>query len=389
MNPPQHRPWHRFLTLLRDSSAPSAGRQCGRDRERRKYRQRRANKHSLGSQEDHQPVVLGSGEHRYRVAENWAKLPDGWNLTDVAAVAVDSKDRVYVFNRGAHPMVVLKRDGSFIKSWGEGLFKRAHGLHIDADDTLYLTDDGGHVVRKCTPAGKVLLELGTPGKPTPYMSGEPFHRCTHTALSPKGEIYVSDGYGKPGAQVPPTANEKTGASPAPIGPVQHRAQHRDRRGRWVSWRPREIACRCSTPTANTRRSGTPAPAARCAATGRNRPLIGELGPGMPVNSIANLGPRLTIGTRRASASRGSAARTARVDVGKSSRRTGSRSKGRHLSRRSRRHQLEDQLSRYADAAAVALPAEARTGQRPLKSGLRFSLKARTPSRRSSVETILL
>src|SRR5258705_11541693 len=27
------------------------------------------------------------------------------------------------------------------------------------------------------------------------MSGEPFHRCTHTALSPKGEIYVSDGYG--------------------------------------------------------------------------------------------------------------------------------------------------------------------------------------------------
>jgi DNA-binding beta-propeller fold protein YncE len=51
------------------------------------------------------------------------------------------------------------------------------------------------VVRKCTTEGKVLLELGTPGKPAPYMSGEPFHRCTHTALSPKGEIYVSDGYG--------------------------------------------------------------------------------------------------------------------------------------------------------------------------------------------------
>ena len=41
----------------------------------------------------------------------------------------------------------------------------------------------------------MLLELGVPGKPAPYMSGEPFHRCTHTALSPKGEIYVSDGYG--------------------------------------------------------------------------------------------------------------------------------------------------------------------------------------------------
>ena len=43
--------------------------------------------------------------------------------------------------------------------------------------------------------GKVLLELGVPGKPAPYMSGEPLHRCTHTALSPQGHIYVSDGYG--------------------------------------------------------------------------------------------------------------------------------------------------------------------------------------------------
>jgi len=63
------------------------------------------------------------------------------------------------------------------------------------DDSIYLTDDGGHFMRKCSLDGKVLLELGIPGKPAPYMSGEPFHRCTHTALSPKGEIYVSDGYG--------------------------------------------------------------------------------------------------------------------------------------------------------------------------------------------------
>ncbi len=65
------------------------------------------------------PVILGSGEHRYRVVESWAKLPDGWDLKDVASVAVDSRDRVYVFNRGAHPMVVLSRDSDFVKSWGE------------------------------------------------------------------------------------------------------------------------------------------------------------------------------------------------------------------------------------------------------------------------------
>ena len=116
-------------------------------------------------------------------------------LKDVAAVAVDSKDRVYVFNRGEHPMMVFDREGNFLASWGEGLFHRAHGLHIDADDTLYCTDDGDHTVRRCTTDGKVLLTIGVPGKPAPFMSGEPFHRCTHTALSPKGDIYVSDGYG--------------------------------------------------------------------------------------------------------------------------------------------------------------------------------------------------
>ena len=64
-------------------------------------------------------VILGSGEHRYRVVEDWAKLPDGWEFRDVAAVAVDSKDQVYVFNRGEHPVIVFDREGNFLRSWGE------------------------------------------------------------------------------------------------------------------------------------------------------------------------------------------------------------------------------------------------------------------------------
>jgi len=141
------------------------------------------------------PVVLGDGEYRYEVADQWAKLPDGWSLPDVAAVGVDRKDRVYVFNRGEHPMIVFDRDGNFIKSWGEGLFARPHGVHMGPDDSIYCTDDLGHTVRKCTLDGKVLLEIGVPGKPAPYMSNRPFCQCTHTALSPRNEIYVSDGYG--------------------------------------------------------------------------------------------------------------------------------------------------------------------------------------------------
>ena len=55
--------------------------------------------------------IVGSGDFRYRIVENWAKLPDGWSFKEVAAVGVDSKDRVYAFNRGAHPMIVFDRTG--------------------------------------------------------------------------------------------------------------------------------------------------------------------------------------------------------------------------------------------------------------------------------------
>ena len=122
--------------------------------------------------------VLGSGEFRYEVTEGWGKLPGDWTFHEVAAVAVDGKDQVYCFTRGKHPVIVFDRDGNFLRSWGDGVFKRAHGATIGPDDTVFLTDDGDHTVRKCTPAGKVLLTLGVPGKPSEYFSGDPFHRCT-------------------------------------------------------------------------------------------------------------------------------------------------------------------------------------------------------------------
>jgi len=140
-------------------------------------------------------AVLGQGEFAYQPEDNWAKLPEGFEFGDVAAVATDRWDRVYAFNRGEHPMIVLDRNGKFLHSWGEGVFKSAHGLHMGPDDTLYCTDDGDHTLRKCSLDGKVLLEIGLRNEGTPYMSGRPFNRCTHSALSPEGDIYVSDGYG--------------------------------------------------------------------------------------------------------------------------------------------------------------------------------------------------
>jgi hypothetical protein len=128
------------------------------------------------------------------------------------------------------------------------------------DDAIYLTDDGGHFVRKCSLDGKVLLEIGIPGKPAPYMSGEPFHRCTHTALSPKGEIYVSDGYGNakvhkysPDGRLLMSWGEP-GTNPGEFNIVHNICTDADG---WVYVATaRTTGSRCSTATANTRPSGT-------------------------------------------------------------------------------------------------------------------------------------
>ena len=147
-----------------------------------------------------------AADFQYEANDRWAKLPSGWVWTEVAAVAADSQDRVYVFNRGEHPVMIFDRQGSFLRAWGEGLFARAHGLFIGPDDSIYCTDDLDHTVRKFTPEGRLLLTLGTSGQPsdtgatsvdyrTILRAGPPFHYPTNLALSAVGEIYITDGYG--------------------------------------------------------------------------------------------------------------------------------------------------------------------------------------------------
>ena len=128
--------------------------------------------------------------------DGWGKLPEGWSYVEVAGVAVDSHDRVFCFSRGQHPVIVFDRDGAFVRSWGEGEVRRAHGITIDADDTVWLTDDLHHTVRKFTPDGKLLLTIGNPDKPAELQGGKPFNRPTHVAICPRtGFLYISDGYG--------------------------------------------------------------------------------------------------------------------------------------------------------------------------------------------------
>jgi DNA-binding beta-propeller fold protein YncE len=142
-------------------------------------------------------TVVGSGDLLFEPVENWEKLPAGWSMIEVSGVAVDAEDDVYVLNRSDHPVIVFDREGNFLRSFGEGHFSaRTHGIHVGPDGMVYCVDDGLHTVQKYTPAGKLLMTLGTPSKPSPRWGGEPFHQPTSAAMSPHtGNLYVADGYG--------------------------------------------------------------------------------------------------------------------------------------------------------------------------------------------------
>lgn len=151
-------------------------------------------------------MIVGTGRFRYKVDEGWGQLPEGWNFFDTPGVAVDSKNRVYVFGRGDRPVVVFDRNGNFLSSWGERVFNFPHMIRIDADDSVYCVDMEDHTVRKFTNAGRLLMILGNKDQPSDTgcsvldyrevkRGGPPFNRPTDLAFAPSGEIYISDGYG--------------------------------------------------------------------------------------------------------------------------------------------------------------------------------------------------
>ena len=137
-------------------------------------------------------MTYGSGNYQYEVVEGWGQIPQ---LGLVSGVACDSEDNVYVFNRSPQPAVlVFEREGRFLTSWGENLFKNPHGIWVSPNDEIYTTDVGDHTVRKFSLSGELLMTLGTVDAPGP--PGQPFNQPTRALLSQAGEIYVSDGYGQ-------------------------------------------------------------------------------------------------------------------------------------------------------------------------------------------------
>ena len=139
-------------------------------------------------------ISIGSGEYRYEYWAGWARTPPGTDITAPSGVAVDSQDRVYVFQRQGPPVLVFEKDGHFVESWHRrnGLPADAHHIHVGPDDVVYLTDRDSHLVLAYDTGGEMLWSLGTRDEAALQA---PFNHPADACVAPSGEIFVADGYG--------------------------------------------------------------------------------------------------------------------------------------------------------------------------------------------------
>ena len=143
----------------------------------------------------------------YRLEEGWAKLPDGRKWGGTSAVDIDRAGNIWVFERcggsscadsNLAPVLKFDPSGKLVKSFGAGMFVFPHGIAVDLDGNVYVSDadgkDGkGHTVVKFSPEGKVLLTLGKSG--IAGSGPDTFNRPSDVAVAANGDIYVADGHG--------------------------------------------------------------------------------------------------------------------------------------------------------------------------------------------------
>jgi peptidylamidoglycolate lyase len=152
---------------------------------------------------DAAPAVGGT----YAVVAGWPALEPGLVLGQVSGLTMEPGGTLLVFSRADRPWsggtmrepitrpTLIRLDpatGSVRERFGQERFAIPHGLHADKDGNLWVTDAGLHKVWKLSPAGAVLLELGTGSPGTDTRS---FNQPTDVWVGADGSVFISDGYG--------------------------------------------------------------------------------------------------------------------------------------------------------------------------------------------------
>src|SRR5258706_8330734 len=166
------------------------------------------------------------GAPRFAVDPYWPKpLPNNWILGQVAGIATDSRDHVWVLHRpnsltddergaalqpplskcciAAPPVLEFDAAGNLLRSWGgpgQGYEwpKNEHGIHVDATGNVWIAGNGmtDDQILKFAPDGKFLLQIGRAGQSAGSNATTQLGRPAHMEVDPAAnELFVGDGYG--------------------------------------------------------------------------------------------------------------------------------------------------------------------------------------------------
>ena len=153
-------------------------------------------------------LMIGSDTPEpYTVVHGWPQLPTGFVLGQVSGVAVDSHNHVFVFHRAENSWASDKTrvipsptilcfdgvSGKLLAAWGQNRFLEPHGLRVDRQDHVWVTDRALQQVFEFSHDGTLLLTVGV--ERTPGLDATHFNLPTDIAFASDGSFYVSDGYG--------------------------------------------------------------------------------------------------------------------------------------------------------------------------------------------------
>jgi DNA-binding beta-propeller fold protein YncE len=150
-----------------------------------------------------QSVDTNSPPNTYRPGESFGQLPADRPLGSAIGVEIDRDGKsLWVFDRcsandcaGSKVAPVMKFDpsGKLVASFGAGMFSFPHGLAVDRDGNVWVTDGKSHIVVKFAPDGKVLITLGH--KDAPGNGNDSFNSPSDVAIAANGDIIIADGHG--------------------------------------------------------------------------------------------------------------------------------------------------------------------------------------------------
>ena len=147
---------------------------------------------------------------KYEFVKNWLDLPKDLKLGNPTGICIDSNQNIVVFHRAdrewsligsmpdkpirSKPILIIDKDtGKLLESWGDNLFIMPHGLKVDNENNIWVTDIGLNQIFKFSHEGKLLMKLGE-GKVAGNDSLH-FNKPTDITIANDGSFYVSDGYG--------------------------------------------------------------------------------------------------------------------------------------------------------------------------------------------------